>query len=83
MSTLIQASTLRSNLAKVLDSVDTRKDYLLVTKKGKPQAALVNLDFFENLLALASHKYLKSIKDARMQIKKGLFYSHEEVFGEL
>jgi prevent-host-death family protein len=83
VTNLIQASTLRSNLAKVLDSVDSKKDYFLVTKKGKPQAALVNLDFFEDLLALSSHKYLNSIKKARKQIKKGLFYSHEEVFGEL
>jgi len=83
MVNLIQASTLRSNLSKVLDSVEEKTDYVLVTKKGKPQVALVNLDFFEDLLALASPKYLKSIKSARAQIKKGLFYSHEEVFGEL
>ena len=74
---------MRDNLSKTLDSVKKKTDYVLVTKKGKPQAALVNLDFFEDLLALASPRYLKSIKMARAEIKKGLFYSHNEVFGEL
>ena len=84
MSNLIQASTLRNNLAGVLSVVEKKsKDYLLITKKGSPSAALVNLDFFEDLLALASPKYLKSIKEAREQIKKGEFFSHDEVFGEL
>jgi len=83
MTNLIQSSTLRDNLSKTLDSVKKKTDYVLVTKKGKPQAALVNLDFFEDLLALASPRYLKSIKMARAEIKKGLFYSHNEVFGEL
>ena len=84
MSNLIQASTLRNNLAGVLSAVEKKsKDYLLVTKKGTPSAALVNLDFFEDLLALSSPKYLKSIKEARKQIKKGEYFSHDEVFGEL
>jgi len=83
MTNLIQSSTLRDNLSKTLDSVKKKTDDVLVTKKGKPQAALVNLDFFEDLLALASPRYLKSIKMARAEIKKGLFYSHNEVFGEL
>ena len=44
---------------------------------------IVNLDFFEDLLALSSPKYLKSIKQAREDYQKGRLYSHKEVFGTL
>jgi len=84
MSNLVHSSTLRNNLADVLDSLEKKpKDYLLVTRKGKPKVAMVNLDFFEDLLALSSPKYLKDIKQARKQIKKGESFTHDEVFGEL
>lgn len=79
----VPATTLRNNLADILEEIAKKRNYLLVTKKGNPVSALVNLDFFENLLALASPKYLKSIKEAREQYKKGEAYTHEEVFGKL
>jgi len=79
----VPITTLRNNLADVLEEVAKKREYLLVTKKNNPISALVNLDFFENLLALASPKYLKSIKEARQQYKKGKYYTHKEVFGKL
>lgn len=79
----IPTTTLRNNLADVLEEVAKKRKYLLVTKKGNPVSALVNLDFFEDLLALSSPKYLKNIKQAREQYKKGEYYTHEEVFGKL
>ena len=84
MPNLVQSSTLRNNLADVLDAVEKKSQkYLLVTSKGSPKAAIVNLDFFEDLLALSSPKYLASIKEARKQIKNGETYTHDELFGEL
>lgn len=79
----VPATTLRNNLADILEEIAKKRNYLLVTKKGNPVSALVNLDFFEDLLALTSSKYLKSIKEAREQYKKGEVYTHEEVFGKL
>ena len=79
----VPITTLRNNLADVLEEVAKKRKYLLVLKKGNPVSALVNLDFFEDLLALASPKYLKSIKEARQQYKKGEYYTHTEVFGKL
>ncbi|KPJ70474.1 hypothetical protein AMJ51_01755 [Microgenomates bacterium DG_75] len=79
----VPSTTLRNNLADVLGEIAKKRKYLLVTKKGKPVSALVNLDFFEDLLALTSSKYLKGIKKAREEYKKGEFYTHEEVFGKL
>lgn len=83
MSKFIGSTTLRSNLSSVLKTVATKEDYLVVTRKGSPTSALVNLDFFEDLLALASPKYLKSIEEARRDYKKGQVARHEEIFGEL
>ena len=79
----IPVTTLRNNLADVLKELARKRPYLLVTKKGEPISALVDLDFFEDLLALSSPEYLKSIKEAREQYKRGKYYTHEEVFGKL
>lgn len=84
MSDVIQSTTLRNNLSDVLDAVEEKdKEYLLVARKGKVSAALVNADLFEDLLALANPKFIKSIKEAREQIAKGEYFTHEQVFGEL
>jgi prevent-host-death family protein len=79
----VPITTLRNNLADVLKEVAKKRQYLLVTKKDNPVSVLVNLDFFEDLLALASPKYLESIKEARKQYREGKHYTHEQVFGKL
>jgi len=79
----IRSTTLRENLADVLKAIEKKEDFLVVTKKGRDVATIVNLSFFEDLLALSSPRYLKSIKKSREDYKKGRFYTHEEVFGEL
>ncbi|MFZ3063335.1 MAG: type II toxin-antitoxin system Phd/YefM family antitoxin [Actinomycetota bacterium] len=83
MAQIVKATTLRDHLADVLKEVSKGKDYFIVTKKGRPVSALVNLDFFEDLLAATSPEYLKSIKEARADYEAGRIFSHEEVFGEL
>lgn len=80
---IVSTTILRNNLADVLKSVAKDKDYLLISKKGKPVSALVNLDFFEDLLALTSKKYLKSIEEARADYKQGRVFTMDEVFGEI
>ena len=79
----IPSTTLRDNLADVIEAVEGKEKYLVVTRSGQPRVALVNLDFFEDLLAANSAHYLTSIKKARKQYEKGEIFSHEEVFGEL
>lgn len=83
MNGIVNTTTLRNNLADVLTEVSKKRGYLLVTKKRSPVSALVNLDFFEDLLALASPKYLKNIKEAREQYKNGEIFTFEETFGRL
>ena len=38
--------------------------------------------FLEDLLAVTSPKYLKSIKEARAEYRAGRVRGHEEVFGQ-
>ncbi|OGL35043.1 hypothetical protein A3F65_01735 [Candidatus Saccharibacteria bacterium RIFCSPHIGHO2_12_FULL_47_16b] len=78
----ISASKLRNNLADALDSISD-DEVLIVTRRGKKERAIVDLDKLEDLLAASDPKYLESIAEAREQIKKGEVYSFEEVFGNL
>ena len=54
-----------------------------MAKRGQITSAIVDIDYFEDLLAAISPKYIESIKRAREDIKKGRVYTHEEVFGDV
>ena len=56
---IITTTTLRNNLADTIEALK-KKDYLLVAKRGELTSALVNIDLFEDLVALANKKYLAS-----------------------
>lgn len=77
---VVNATVLRNNLKDTLDEVEKR-NYLLISRRGKIASAIVDIDFFEDLLALTSKKYLKSIKEAREDFKAGRVKTFEEVFG--
>lgn len=80
----VKATTLRDHLSDALAEVSGKEvDFLIVTKRGRPVSALVNIDFFEDLLALASPPYLNSIAEARADYAAGRTVGHEELFGEL
>ena len=80
---VITTSILRNNLADALREITKKKDYLLVAKKNQIKAALVDIDLFEDLLALTNKKYLESIKKARKEYEKGDFFTHDQVFGNI
>jgi prevent-host-death family protein len=83
MPKVVKASDLRNHLSDVLDSVMGENRYILIARKNEVDAVIVDIDFFEELLASLSPKYVKSIKEARRDFKKGDVFSHEEVFGKL
>lgn len=80
---IVRSTVLRNNLADAIKEINKKRDYLLVTKRGQITSALVNIDLFEDLLALTNNKYLASIKKAREEYKKGDVLSHKEAFGEI
>lgn len=75
----ISASDLRSSLADALDSV-TPEDILIVTRRGKKERAIIDLDKLEDLLATSNPEYLARIKEARESKE---YLSHEDVFGDI
>jgi len=79
----IPATTLRNHLSDALKAVDLHQKYLVITKKDKPISVLVDLDFFEELLASHSPRYLASIRQARGEYKRHRTFTHQEVFGNL
>ena len=80
---IITTTILRNNLADTINEVTNKKDYLLVAKKGKVISALVNIDLFEDLLALVNKNYVESIKKARKDYQAGDFFTHDQVFGNI
>ena len=83
MAKEVTVSTLRQNLADALKAIEKGKDYMIVTKRGKMVSAIVSPELFEDFLALSSPKYLKSIKEAREDVKKGRVTPIDKVFGKL
>jgi len=80
--TIINSTNLRNNLADALKMV-SEKEFLLVSHRGKIKTAIVDIDMLEDLLELSDKEYLKSVKEAREQYKKGEYYTFEEVFGNI
>lgn len=83
MTITIPVATLRNNLADVLDEVLNKKKTMIITKKGKAVAGIVDLDLLEDMQALQSQTFVKSIKKARIEYKKGQYKTLDEVFGEI
>ncbi|MFI5240463.1 MAG: type II toxin-antitoxin system prevent-host-death family antitoxin [Candidatus Saccharimonadia bacterium] len=75
----VSASNLRSNLADALESVN-KDEILIVTRRGKKERAIIDLDRLEDLLAASDPDYLKIIQAARESTE---YFSHDEVFGDL
>ncbi len=80
---VINATTLRNNFASALKEVNKKGHFLLVSKKGKITSALVDIDFFEDLLESVNKQYLASIKNARKEVENGDVFTLKEAFGEI
>lgn len=80
---VINTTVLRNNLADALNEVSKKDKYLLVARKKKITSAIVNIELFEDLLALANKKYVNSIKKAREEYAKGNIFTHDQAFGEI
>jgi PHD/YefM family antitoxin component YafN of YafNO toxin-antitoxin module len=75
----VSATELRSGLAEALEAV-SGENILIVTRRGKKERAIIDLDRLEDLLAANDPVYLQQIKAAR---EDDQYFSHEEVFGAI
>ena len=78
-TTTVSASKFRNNFADSLDAV-IGDDILIVTRRGKKERAVIDLDKLEDLLAASNPAYLQKIKEARASQE---YLTHQEVFGDL
>ena len=79
----VGATTMRGNLSDVLDAVEHENHVMLIKRHNKADAALVNIDLLEDLLAAQSKEYLANIVQARKDIENGDIIAASDVFGEL
>lgn len=75
----VSASDLRTNLADSLDAI-SGEDILIVTRRGKKEKAIIDLDSLEDILAASDPAYLARIQAARSSTD---YFSHDEVFGDI
>jgi antitoxin YefM len=69
MAKTIPVRDFRSNLAQVLSDVADRRDHVIVTRNGRPAAALVPIDEYE---ALEETAEILSDPDALSALQAGL-----------
>ena len=75
----LTVSELSGNLADSLDAIQN-DEVLIVTRRGKKERAIIDLDRLEDLLAATDPAYLKTIQ-AAWDSKD--YFSHDEVFGDI
>jgi len=79
---VIDATVLRANLGDALDEVKNG-NILEIRRRGKGEAALVDLEMLEDWLAVQDPEYVASIKQARQEIKQGKTVPFEDVYREV
>ena len=72
---------LRSNLADALDSV-TEGSVVIVKRRGKAGAVIVDQDAYEDYLAATNPRLLRKTAKARAEILAGDTVSLEELLGK-
>ncbi len=78
----INITNLRSNLAGALDQV-ADGDIVLVKRRGKPDAALIDSDLLEDYIAATNPRIIKKVAKARAEVAAGQTVPFEEVFREI
>jgi antitoxin YefM len=77
----------RSRLSELLDAVADRRDHILVTRNGKPAAALVPIDEYQALEEtaeiLSDTDALTAIEAGLADLRRGEDVSLEELRAEL
>lgn len=79
MTTIINTTHLRDSFADVAKQVRGSKTVAIVTKRGRPDLALIDLDYLEDLLEAQDKDFQKSLREAA----KEKVYTLDEVFTDI
>lgn len=84
---VISIRELRPKLASVLKAMHNKFDRYIITKRGHPEAVMMNIEDYESILEtmeIQSDKPLmRRIKEAEKEIKQGKGRSLEEIRKDL
>ncbi len=87
MAKTVPVRELRSNLSALLSDVADRRDHVLITRNGRPAAALVPIDEYESLEEtaeiLSDPAALSALEAGLAEIARDETVSLEEVRDEL
>jgi prevent-host-death family protein len=87
MAKTVPVRELRANLSSLLSEVADRRDHVLVTRNGKPAAAIVPVDEYEGLEEtaeiLSDPETLAAIEAGLEELERGEVISLEELRAEL
>jgi len=79
MTTVVKTKDLRSSYADIAKKVRGGKNLAIITKRGRPDLALVDLDYLEDLLESQDKNFQKSLRQAALEKT----YSLDEVLADI
>lgn len=79
MTRVVKSTELRTNYAEIALTVRGGRNVAVITKRGRPDLALVDLDYLEDLIESHDKGFQKSLRQAAQE----KIYSLEEVFAAL
>ena len=83
MTKTITLKELRPMLPQVVDSIDSKMDRYVVTRRGKPVLVMLGMEDYEALMEtldiLADKKAMTGIKDGIADIQQGKTRSWQEI----
>lgn len=83
--TALTVTQAKNRFLKMVRDTDKRLAHFLITKQGRPVAIMMSVDEYEGWLEtleiLSNKRMVKEIRKALRELKKGKYYTFEEVVG--
>ena len=79
----IQATKLRSGFKDALTHVKESKKPLIITERGVPTTVLIDIDEYEDYLMSIDSEFMKGLRIAEGEKKRGKVHSFDDVFGDV
>jgi len=67
MTTIVNATELRDSFASIAKKVRGHRNIAIVTKRGRPDLALIDLNYLEDLLEAQDEDFQKTLEAAARQ----------------
>lgn len=82
--TYLTVTEAKTHLLDIIRKADKTLQHFVISKNGKPKAVIMSVDEYEGWLEtleiMSDKKAVKEIELARKDLKKGKFYTFDQVF---